>query len=42
MQLGIVNDEAARLAKEAGLTVVMDRCMMIEHRRLSMENVLDS
>ena len=42
MQLGIVNDEAARRAKEAGLTVVMDRCMMVEHRRLSMENVLDS
>jgi predicted CoA-binding protein len=37
MQLGIINEEAARLAKEAGLTVVMDRCMMVEHRRLSME-----
>jgi len=42
MQLGIVNEEAARRAKEAGFTVVMDRCMMVEHRRLSMENVLDS
>jgi len=42
MQLGIVNEEAARRAKEAGFKVVMDRCMMVEHRRLSMENVLDS
>ena len=42
MQLGIVNEEAAMRAKEAGFTVVMDRCMMVEHRRLSMENVLDS
>ena len=37
MQLGIVNEDAARLAKAAGFKVVMDRCMMIEHRRLSME-----
>ena len=42
MQLGIVNENAARRAKMAGFKVVMDRCMMIEHRRLSMENVLDS
>jgi hypothetical protein len=34
MQLGIVNDEAAETARKAGLTVVMDRCMMQEHRRL--------
>lgn len=37
MQLGIVNEEAAKRAKEAGFTVVMDRCMMREHKRLSME-----
>lgn len=42
MQLGIVNEEAARRAKAAGFKVVMNRCMMVEHRRLSMENVLDS
>lgn len=42
MQLGIVNEEAAKRAREAGFTVVMDRCMMIEHRRLSMDGVLDS
>ena len=34
MQLGIINEEAARQAKEAGFTVVMDRCMMREHMRL--------
>lgn len=34
MQLGIVNEEAARRAEEAGLTVVMDRCMKIEYNRL--------
>ena len=33
MQLGIVNDEAARIAREAGLEVVMDRCVKIEHAR---------
>ena len=42
MQLGIVNEEAAKRAREAGFTVVMDRCMMSEHRRLSMDGVLDS
>jgi len=40
MQLGIVNKEAARKAKEAGFTVVMDRCMMMEHKRLRKEGVL--
>jgi predicted CoA-binding protein len=33
MQLGIVNEQAADAAKKAGLTVVMNKCMMIEHRR---------
>lgn len=31
MQLGIVNEDAARSAREAGLEVVMDRCTKIEH-----------
>ena len=34
MQLGIVNEGAAEVAKKAGLTVVMDKCIMVEHRRL--------
>ena len=33
MQLDIVNEQAAEAAKKAGLTVVMDRCIMIEHKR---------
>ena len=33
MQLGIRNDEAARIALEGGLDVVMDRCVKIEHAR---------
>ncbi len=36
MQLGIVNEKAAARARSAGLTVVMDRCMMSEHKRLCM------
>ena len=34
MQLGIINEKAAEKAREAGLIVVMDKCMMQEHRRL--------
>ena len=34
MQLGIVNEGAAAKAREAGLGVVMDRCMLVEHRNL--------
>jgi predicted CoA-binding protein len=34
MQLGIVNEAAAGRAREAGLEVVMNRCMKIEHARL--------
>ncbi len=33
LQLGIVNEEAATAAEQAGMTVVMDRCMMAEYRR---------
>jgi predicted CoA-binding protein len=33
-QLGIVNEQAAKTAREAGLTVVMNKCMMQEHLRL--------
>lgn len=34
MQEGIVNEEAAAKARAAGLKVVMDRCVMKEHRRM--------
>ena len=37
MQLGVRNDEAARLAEENGLKVVMNRCPKIEYGRLSSE-----
>ena len=34
MQLGVRNEGAARIASDAGLDVVMDRCMKIEHARI--------
>ena len=34
MQLGIINQEAAQTAGDAGLEVVMDRCMKIEYARI--------
>lgn len=37
MQLTVRNDEAARLAEEAGMKVVMNRCPKIEYGRLSTE-----
>jgi predicted CoA-binding protein len=33
-QLGIVNDEAAQRLAEAGIKVVQDKCLMVEHRYL--------
>jgi predicted CoA-binding protein len=35
MQTGIVNEQAAQTAREAGLTVVMDSCIMQEHIKVS-------
>ena len=34
LQLGVVNDTAAQQATNAGLVVVQDRCLMVEHRLL--------
>jgi hypothetical protein len=33
LQSGIFNDEARKLAREAGIDFVQDRCIMVEHRR---------
>ena len=33
MQLGVVNERAARIAVDGGLAVVMNRCVKIEHAR---------
>lgn len=33
MQLGVINDAAAQRALDAGLDVVMDRCVKLEHAR---------
>ncbi len=34
MQSGLTHDDAAESARRAGLLVVMDRCIMVEHRHL--------
>ena len=34
LQLGVIDPAAAQWAREAGLTVIMDRCPAIEYRRL--------
>ena len=34
MQIGVINEEAARRARERGLTVIMNRCPKIEYARL--------
>ena len=38
MQLGVRNDEAARLAEANGIKVVMNRCPKIEYGRLSVRD----
>ena len=39
MQLGIVNEKAAETAKEAGLTVIVDKCIMMEHKNLRLQRL---
>jgi uncharacterized protein len=34
LQLGCIDEDGAQRARDAGLTVVMDRCLMVEHARL--------
>jgi len=36
MQLGIINIEAAKRAREAGILTIMNKCMKIEHQNLRM------
>ena len=35
MQEGVIHEEAARRAEQAGLAVIMDRCILKDHRRLA-------
>ena len=35
LQIGVVNDTAAKQATDAGLVVVQNLCLMVEHRQLS-------
>jgi len=39
MQLGIVHEEAAERARQAGLTVVMDACILMEHKKRATRNL---
>ena len=32
-QFGVINEEGARIATDGGLTVIMDRCLKVEHAR---------
>ncbi|MBL6279003.1 CoA-binding protein [Micromonospora fiedleri] len=32
-QFGVINEEGARIAEEGGLTVILDRCLKVEHAR---------
>jgi len=32
-QFGVINEQAARIAEEGGMTVIMDRCLKVEHAR---------
>ncbi|MCU7729075.1 CoA-binding protein [Actinoplanes sp. KI2] len=32
-QFGVINEEGARIAADAGLTVIVDRCLKVEHAR---------
>jgi len=35
MQLGVVHNEAAEKVRQVGIRVVMDRCIMVEHQRMT-------
>jgi predicted CoA-binding protein len=42
MQLGIENQKAASMLVEAGINVVMNKCIKIEHGRLFKKNILST
>ncbi|MFC5287210.1 CoA-binding protein [Actinokineospora guangxiensis] len=35
LQMGVISEEAARIAADGGLDVVMDRCLAVEHREVA-------
>lgn len=37
LQLGIRNDDAARRLAQAGIQVVQDRCILVDHRRIMLQ-----
>ena len=39
MQQGIVNKEAARIAEQAGMRVIMDRCLKVDHMQFTSNNL---
>lgn len=42
MQEGIINNEAAKRAREHGIVVVMDKCTMVEHVKLRKKGLISS
>ena len=40
MQMGIVNEPAAKLAREAGIAVIMDECIRVRHAKLKRQGKL--
>ena len=41
MQLGVIHNEAAKRARQAGIKVVMNKCVKVEHQALALANPTD-